>query len=405
MKEKLNVYLSFSDKEKHLIGCLYLDKTDRVVFNFDDSFSDKYNITPLKYEREQMYGSVRSNDVFHGLPAVFADSLPDSWGEHYLFDYFRSLRNIEPSALEMLSFIGSSGIGALTYEPEMIKKRTREIIDLSKMKSEAKSRLSGSVDAIQKQRNADPLLSLLGGSAGGMRPKYILNFNPKTEKISGGQEGEKEVPVIVKVPIKQNEEYQIAEFVYSRMARDAGINIPNTWLIDNCFVIKRFDRGLAGTRLHYHSVAGMSQLDFRSVIYQYESLFDDVFNVTHDVRCVEQMFRRMVFNVLAFNCDDHLKNFGFIMNSAGEWNISPAFDIAYSSSQGKGHFMTINGKRAGFSYDDIAKIGDEFEIKNYDNILGEICEAVGEWERLGKKEKISSLFISKVKERIKDSRL
>ncbi len=395
--DKLNVYLSFSGKEKFLAGCLYLDKTGRVVFHFDDSFSDKFNINPLETERQQLYGNIRKNDAFHGLPAIFSDSLPDSWGDHYLFDYFKSLGNTEPTPLEMLSFIGSSGIGAFEYQPELIKSRTEKIVELSKLKTEAKTRLSGSLSEIQKQRAADPLLSLMGGSAGGMRPKFVLNFNPEKGTFNGGEKRETEVPVIVKVPVKKNEEYQAAEFVYSQMAKNAGINIPETWLVDKSFVIKRFDRNQAEDRLHYLSAAGLLNLDFRVVIYQYESLFNDIFNVTHDSRCVEQIFRRMVFNVMAFNCDDHLKNFGFLMNKFGEWDISPAFDIAYSSSQGKGHCMTINGKRSGFIYEDFLKIAEDFEIKNYDCILNQISDAVGQWELLAKKQKITQSFISKVK--------
>ena len=193
-----------------------------------------------------------------------------------------------------------------------------------------------------------------------MRPKFTVNYDPGSEHFSYGLKPQKGViPCILKIPTERNEDYQQIEYVYSLMAKNSSIRIPETFLKEEkdryYFAIRRFDINKDLSRNHVHTLAGMMGIDFSNRIIDYRDALKLTFNLTRDKREVEEFFRRMVFNIIGYNCDDHTKNFSFIMDHSGKWSLSPAYDMTYSRSRNNMHQMSINGKLLNFAQDQILK--------------------------------------------------
>jgi len=361
------------------IGTLLLQ--DGVVyFEYDKEFkTSNLEISPLKLPLSLKGVYTNSDDrYFEGLAGVFFDTLPDKFGSKVIQRYFES-KNIPPHKLNIiqkLMFIGDKSIGAISYKPathNQNNKAINQLIELQNFYENAKKIVSG--DAIEV---VDEMLSFMdsAASAGGARAKAIIGYDKKTKNIISG--------VTNKLP-KNYEHYLIKfdiakedgsssnwtklEYLYMSMAKEAGINIPKIELLPHNnlshYLIKRFDR-LGDEKLHLHSVSGLTHTNFNIPMhYSYDELLRLTRYLTKNQNAVQEQFKRMAFNVVGKNQDDHAKNFAFIMNKNGIWDISPAYDITYANGAGytKNHQLSINGKVNDFTAGDILKLAKNHSIR------------------------------------------
>ncbi len=319
---------------------------------------------------------------FSGLHGVFADSLPDGWGLLLMGRFLRqkgiNVRNITP--LDRLLYIGSTGMGALTYEPDHSSPSSYDHLNLSELSHEAAEVFAG------KQEDILPELIRAGGSPGGARPKVVVGI--KDNQIVSG---ERELPAgyqawIIKFHATHDNEGLIEE-AYARMLRLANINIPETRLMTangkQYFAVKRFDR-VNNDRLHVHSLAGLSHANFRVPDFDYEKLLRLTLILTRNPEDARQVYKQMIFNVLANNQDDHTKNFSFIMDGKGVWRLSPAYDITFTQCHGGEQSMSIDGYGKNVPVNVFFKLGamcelDELGVRQ---IFSETFAALSQWSSL-----------------------
>jgi len=377
----------------HVVGYLTWDKSDwrkeTSVFKFDSSFVEKgLDISPLQMSVASQAGKAgiplrggNSKDVFKGLPPVFADSLPDHWGNGIFRAWARehgvSMKEISP--VDLLAFVGKRAMGALEYHPSLVEYdddacdvNVQELYLFAKSVLDEKTKLTFSSDRELLWQD----LVKLGTSPGGKRPKALIAINRATGEIKSGQ-----------APLPPGYDYYILkydnesdafpyarmEYVYWRLCRDAGIDISDSELrrfeTATHFVTKRFDRGAEG-KAHMQSLLAMA-----GDVSSYEEAFDAMRRLNLDYKDFEQLYRRMVFNVLAGNIDDHARNFSFVMDRNGKWSLAPAYDMVYSIDPSvlevqKGQFLSICGKHSGITRDDLVYVGRYYDI----NRPGEVIE-------------------------------
>jgi serine/threonine-protein kinase HipA len=346
--KKLDVRFTRRSGEAMPVGTLAEDRS-QVYFEYARDFLDTgLNLSPFRLPL-QVGLFVHRDREFGPLPGLFDDSLPDGWGRLLMDRHFRALgRNLsEISPLDRLSWLGTRTMGALTYHPPADGADTdASVFDLHDLARQSQEILAGSA--------ADVLPELLraGSSPGGARSKVLVGFNPHTGYLLSG---EGDLPDgfehwIVKFAAETDEpDVGAVEYAYSLMARDAAIDMPPTRLFetsagDRFFGIKRFDR--AGNRRHHvHSFGNLIQANFRIPSTDYADLLKATSLLTRSHQDVLRAFRRMVFNVLAHNRDDHVKNFAFLLDdTTGDWTLTPAYDLLYTPGPGGEHTMTLNGE-------------------------------------------------------------
>ena len=330
------------------VGTLALTNDRQVAFQYSSTWiKNGFSISPFKLPlTDQVF--ISTSQYFKGLFGVFGDSLPDSYGELLLERFLRSkdidIRTL--SCLDRLAYIGSNGMGALEYVPDYSYEIPNEDIDLDLIQKEC--------DSLLNSKEVSDISSLysLGGSSGGARPKSLISY-----------EG---CDYIVKFSSKFDPK-NIAEqeYNYMRMARDAGINIPEIKLVKsktqkNYFMIKRFDRD-NGEKIHMISAAALLECDFRAPCLDYNDLIRLTSVLTSSYDDVLEMFRRMVFNVLIDNQDDHAKNFSYIYDrKKRKYCLAPAYDITRGQTYYGEHTTSVNGKGCNITDDDFMKVA----IKN-----------------------------------------
>lgn len=321
------------------VGTLAMTSGRKVAFEYEDRWIEEgFPISPFSLPlKKQVF--IPQKDYFHGLFGVFADSLPDAWGNILLNKVLRKNR-VNPDILNMvdrLAIVGSSGMGALSYHPEYQMKMEHSELDLDDMARQCQKILR-----TEYTEKLDELYRL-GGTSGGARPKIMTEID--------------NAEWIIKFPAHiDNQDIGKMEYEYSLCAGKCGITMPETRLFDSneCagyFGIKRFDRkegtkGKQSERIHMLTVAALLELDFEQPSLDYHSLM----KLTKILTCgneadVENMFRRMCFNVFAHNRDDHSKNFTFIYDEVkDEWRLSPAYDLTYSTTYYGEHTTTVDGE-------------------------------------------------------------
>lgn len=319
----------------------------RIYFEYDPDFlSAGSSLSPLKLplERRVFAGDL---SLFDGLHGVFNDSLPDGWGR-LLLDRRLSRLGLEPQALtplDRLAYVGSRGLGALCYRPEVGPARHRGAIDLDALADEVHAVLEGEAEDV-----LDHLLEL-GGSSGGARPKVLVGCGEgKKRLISGvGELPEDHEHWLVKFRSSVDPvDIGAIEYAYSELVRAAGIAMEPTHLFParrgpGYFGTRRFDRRGASRR-HVHTICGLLHADHRLPTIGYDSLLKATRLTTRHQLEVDEMFRRMVFNVLAHNRDDHTKNHALLLDERGEWRCTPAYDVTFSTGPGGEHALAIAGE-------------------------------------------------------------
>ena len=319
--------------DERLVGTLAMTADHKVAFQYDGEWLENgFSISPFSLPlKKQVF--VPQKDYFDGLFGVFADSLPDNWGRVLLNRLLRSHKQNpdELTVLNRLAIVGKSGMGALTYYPEKSFSEQQKPVNLDELAEECAK--------ILNTEYSDKLDELyrLGGTSGGARPKIMTTIDRKEW--------------IIKFPVHvDGKDAGKMEYDYSCCARQCGITMSETKLFpsDICkgyFGISRFDREADGKRLHMLTAAALLELDFEQPSLDYHSLMKLTKILTRDNKeDVENMFRRMCFNVFAHNRDDHSKNFTYLYDEINDqWRLSPAYDLTYSNTYYGEHTTTIDG--------------------------------------------------------------
>jgi len=383
---EIKVTLNF-DNDPIPVGRLAL-RENEIYFEYEASFLEKgIELSPL---RLSLRPGVRKFDprLFDGLPGVFYDCLPDGWGrllvDRALASQGVNYRTI--SALDRLACVGQSGMGALTFLPEW-DGQTTEVGDLSldQLSTQAEAVLAGEANDVLQD------LIALNGSSAGARPKAVIFVNDDKTIIrhgSGEHEDGFEHWLVKFANTQDGPDAGAIEYVYAEMAKTAGVEMSDVHLFpaENAagyFATKRFDR-IGSNRLHLHSACGLLHSDFRTPTLDYEELLALTGSLTKDAREVETMYRLAVFNVLAHNRDEHSKNFSFLMDASGEWKLSPAYDLTFSSGPGGEHSSTVMGEGKSPTEEHLRRLGDAAKIDEakVDAVIGATKDALSMWKEL-----------------------
>jgi serine/threonine-protein kinase HipA len=360
-----------------------------IYFEYDEEFiKSKLEISPIKLPLQR--GVIElPRDPFEGLAGVFNDSLPDGWGR-LLFDRMLRSEGIyssDISPLDRLAYVGLHGMGALIYEPDQSPDGSNEMIDLDILATQTEDVLQGDSEEVIAE------LLALNGSSAGARPKALIGVDTERKNISYGANllNDDFEPWMVKFPNSlDGKDAGAIEYVYALMAVNAGIHMPNVHLFpsqkgNGYFAVKRFDRE-GNKRLHMHTVSGLVHSNFRFPSLDYEDLLSLTGVLTKDIREVEKMFRLAVFNVISHNRDDHAKNFSFLMNEFGEWKLSPAYDLTFSSGPGGEQSTMVMGEGRNITVKHLTKLGREAKLSKefIENVIEQTSSALSKWSGLSK---------------------
>ena len=387
--KKLNVRF-IADKETVYDAGSLVEADSELYFEYTGEFiRTGFELSPFFLPLRE--GIFKHTDrAFGSLCGLFDDSLPDGWGT-LLIDRYLKRRGAffcALSPLEKLAYLGTETMGALTYYPPAEEKEKYEsVIDLQKLADNASAILSGT------EKEILPVLLKAGGSPGGARPKIVAGFNPENKIIISGEsvlpEGFQHW--LIKFNSGSDSAYSgRIEFAYSLLAKNSGIDMPETRLFDGTepksfFGIRRFDRGENNERFHTHTFGNLIHSNFRIPSSDYNDLIKVTKILTKDMTAVEEMFRRMVFNIFTGNRDDHVKNFSFIYNHKDlRWSPAPAYDLTFSEGPGGEHSMTIDGKGKNIKTDDILAVAKKADIsqKTARNIIDQVKESLLKWKEI-----------------------
>lgn len=324
---------------------------------------------------------------FGPLFGLFDDSLPDGWGLLLMDRHFRS-QGLDPSSLSPLHrllYLGRSTMGALTYHPPVERDNFDfSLLDLHALAFQSQQIFAGSEVEVL------PLLLRTGGSPGGARPKVLVGYNPQNQTMIAGDD---DLPPgfehwIVKFSAREDTcDAGPVEYAYALMAAAAGVAMPNTRLFitnqgESFFGVRRFDRGSGNRRYHIHTFGNLIQANFRIPSCDYGDLLKVTSILTRNRLELLRVFRLMIFNVLAHNRDDHVKNFSYILNDVtGQWTLSPAYDLTFANGPGGEHTTTIAGEGRAPTLRHFNMLAEQYDIstKGVETIYDEVVAAVGRW--------------------------
>ena len=347
-----------------------------------------------------------SRETYKGLSGLLADSLPDKFGNalinKWLAEQGRDTNSYNP--IERLLYQGKRGMGALEFEPaERFVSDVSSKIELQSLVEVARKALSDKSELNTGLQNEDELKQIIkvGTSAGGARAKAVIAYNEKTGDIRSGQLNAPQgfTHWLIKLDGVTNQElgdpehFGKIEYAYYQMATDCGIEMSESRLLQENnrfhFLTRRFDRTNDGEKLHLQTLCGLAHFDFNLPgAYSYEQLFQTMRTLRLPYSDAEQMFRRMVFNVVTRNQDDHSKNFSFLMDKNGTWQLAPAYDMTFAYNPvgdfTAQHQLSINGKRDNFTQQDLLYLAEQMNIKKPNEIIEEVIVTVSNWDRYAK---------------------
>jgi serine/threonine-protein kinase HipA len=401
-----------------MVGAVAWDeKTGYASFEYEPSFKNwGWELSPLKMPVTQdhifSFPELRkkndsSYDTFKGLPGLLADMLPDRYGNElinlWLAQQGRPIDSMNP--VEMLCFIGKRGMGALEFEPATIKQNINTFsVDIDSLVDIA-GRMLSKKEAFVTNLKSDEEKAMreilkIGTSAGGARPKAVIAYNEKTGEVRSGQTRVPEgfehwllkLDGVSEVQLGATHGYGRVEYAYYLMALDCGIEMMPCRLLEENgrahFMTRRFDRDGSYTKHHIQTLCAIKHFDYNHISsYSYEQLFQTMRELKLTYAEAEQMYRRMVFNVIARNCDDHTKNFSFILKRGERWMLAPAYDVCHAYRPGSEwvshHALSINGKRDNITRDDLVVIGRSIRNKKSEEIIEQINNVADNWNNYG----------------------
>lgn len=407
-------------------------ETGLASFEYDPKFiNTKTDLAPLKMpiinsmKRIFSFPELRDIKTFKGLPGLLADVLPDDYGNQLINSWLAQNGRPENSMnpVELLCFIGTRGMGALEFEPSQLKTTKRafdievdNLIRISQKMLSKRDRFETNLSEDEQRAMLDILK--IGTSAGGARPKAIIAFNEKTGQVKSGQTSAPKgfehwllkLDTVSDVQFGESTGFGRIEMAYYLMAKACEINMMECRLLEEKgrahFMTKRFDREGGEQKHHIQTLCAMQHYDFSQITgFSYEQLFQTMRLLRLPYPDAEQMYRRMVFNVMARNCDDHTKNFAFRLKKDGNWELAPAYDICFAYRPGSDwvsqHNLSINGKRKDITKADLLQIAKSMNIKKAEAIIQKISDIVTNWQEYAAIAKVDT----KLKETIGNAHL
>ncbi|MFN3997608.1 type II toxin-antitoxin system HipA family toxin [Algoriphagus sp.] len=408
-----------------LAGAVLWDEAEQLAgFEFDPGFlRSGWDIAPITMPLSQgkklhAFPEIRRGrndgfDTFRGLPGLLADMLPDKYGNQlinaWLVQNGRPTDSLNP--VELLCFIGKRGVGALEIKPSLrSESNTATNLEIDSLVGIANkilnSREDFQTDISKEEEAALADILKIGTSAGGARAKAVIAFNPETGEVKSGQV---ETPSgfshwLIKFDGVTDSQfgasvgYGRVEMAYYLMALEAGVEMNECRILEENdrahFMTKRFDRTTEG-KIHMQSLCGLRHFDFNQVgMFSYEQVFETMRMLRLSYPEAEQMFIRMVFNVLSRNCDDHTKNFAFLMDKSGKWTLSPAYDICYAYRPGSlwvsSQSLQVNGKREGITDADFLEVARKMNIKKPEEKFEQVKSAIRRWREFAEEVEVDA---------------
>jgi len=408
-----------------LVGAVIEDTDGAITFEYDDDFRrSALELSPIKLPLATrgpvQFPELRQSEAFLGLPGVLADALPDRFGNAVIRRYFEQRGEAAKamSPVQRLLYVGPRAMGALEFQPSLeVPRRPAEQLplDVADLVVQSRSIIQGKSDVAVAE------IMLIGASAGGMRPKAQILWNRKTNTVKSGhavpEPGDEQwlikfdgvPPLGADIttgpdPGAKPQPFMRIEYAYSIMARAAGLVLPETHLLPEReyahFMVRRFDRVDAG-RIHQHTLGGLLHVDYNvPAAVSYEEYLRTVLRLGLGREAIEEGFRRAVFNVLGVNQDDHVKNLSFLMDGAGKWALSPAYDVTYAKGHGwtRLHQMTVAGKREGITRADLEKLGRDFGLgRRTDLVLDQVTLALSGWEAAAAEAGVPGAWVQRIR--------
>jgi serine/threonine-protein kinase HipA len=376
--------------------------------------------------QERIFETNRDHINFHNLPYLLSDSMPDDFGNIMMKEWLRQkkllINNINP--VDRLTYVGRRGMGALEYEPVNHKDNNNYNVNVTELLEVAKKVLEGKEEISYNDLDKDSLSDILriGTSVGGARAKALIaiktDSNNKILEIKPGDiiQPEGYTYWLLKIDganektLGEGEGLGKIEYAYYKLAKEAGVDISDSDLYEENgrfhFLTKRFDRKKNGEKIHMQTLGAIAGIDYRiQKASSYEILFRVMKTLQLTYNQFEQQYRRALFNIIARNHDDHVKNFSFLMDKEGKWKISPAYDITYQYKDGgtwtNVHQSSVNGKFDNFTRNDLLSFGKTFGIKKVNHILEEIISAVSQWSRIAKEIDIPKKDIESIRNNLR----
>ncbi len=426
-KKKSDPYKKVERIEVHLwgkfVGAVALDpKLEYYVFAYDKTFGKSgIEVSPLQMPlntTEEPYAFTDLPEVtYKRLPAMLADSLPDDFGNALINRYMadKGISSAQVTTLDRLAYMGKRAMGALEFKPTRGPRTHKPTaLEMNSLVTEARKMVKGTIEDDDHADAALRSIIEVGTSAGGARAKAVIAWNPKTKEIRPGQ---MDAPRgfehwLLKFDgmgtdreLGSTQDYGRIEYAYYLMATKAGINMMKSDLHQENgrahFMTKRFDREHGNIKHHMQSLCALNHLDYKKKsTNSYEQLFMTIRQLSLGHETEVEAFRRMVFNVMGRNCDDHTKNFSFLLRQGSSWELAPAYDMSFAHNP-KGewtsqHLMSVNGKYKGFVAEDMLAVANRFGIGEADSIIAEIREAFKTWPSFAKKAGVNQKEIDRI---------
>lgn len=383
---------------------------DVARFEYDSQFIGKGIepsplMMPVQQGRIYSFGNL-NREVFYGLPGMLADSLPDTYGRALFEQWLALTGRTSGNPIETLCFLGKRCMGALEFEPAIGANSNSDMrIEIDSLVDVAREALLNKndfgINLSLDRKTAIAEILRLGTSAGGQRAKAIIAYNKKTGEVRSGQVDApkgfdyyliKLDGVSAEAGFKETENFGRLEYSFSQLVKECGIEMTECSLVEENgrahFLTKRFDR-IGGEKVHMQTLCGIAHYDFHlRRAFSYEQAFNVMRRLRLPYSQAEEMFLRMVFNVVIRNQDDHTKNTSFLMDKKGKWRLSPAYDIGFAYNP-KGawtdtHQMSINGKFDNVTRKDLLACAASNNIKNAAEIIDKVCETVSRWPEVAR---------------------
>ncbi len=414
------------------IGAVSIEPgADVAAFQYTPAFAKSgFEIAPLTMPLSQRIYTfpTLSRETFHGLPGLLADCLPDKFGNALINAWLATQGRTAESfnAVERLCYTGTRGMGALEFSPAagpIFRQATAIDIDaLVKLASDVlheRINLKANLAPAAREAALRDILRV-GTSAGGARAKAVIAWNRATNEVRAGQmpAGEGFEYWLIKFDgVTNNKDKELAdpqgygaiEYAYALMAQAAGIEMSECRILEENgrrhFMTRRFDRRASGEKIHMQTLGAMAHFDFNQAgTTSYEQAFLTMRQLGLGTRAREQQTRRMVFNVIARNQDDHVKNIAFLQDKTGQWALSPAYDITYANNPTGAwtnrHQMSINGKREEITRDDLRAAAKAAQLKRgvAESVIAEVAKATGKWRSYAKKAGVTKMWVADIEE-------
>lgn len=374
-------------------------------------------VMPLTSQRVYSFSNI-SRETFLGLPGLFADSLPDAYGKALLDRWLASNGRHFANPVERLCYQGKRSMGALEFEPAHNDYlETSSNIEIDSLVATAREVLNQrEAFSTNMSDTKEALINIIkvGTSAGGQRAKAIIAYNDTTKEVRSGQIDAPEgfehwllkLDGVTNNELGDPQHYGKIEYIYHLLAKEAGINMAECRLLEENgrahFMTKRFDRH-KNNKIHMQTLCGIAHYDYKMLrAYSYEQAFQIMRRLRLPYNQAEEMYRRMVFNVVARNQDDHTKNISFLMNRTGKWSLSPAYDVSWAyNPQGdwtSKHQMSINNKWDDITREDLVTVAQNMNIKHHNEIIEQVTDAVSHWRKLATEYEIPEETIRQIEQ-------